>query len=118
MSVITMFSFGIVQVNSDIRSTGRNESDFTAAAPKASSPSAPRASSSSEGMNQTTSPYAPAASSPFTNQGSGHAPAGVSASTNNNDNGFDEFDPRGMASGNADCGFCKCSISNLPLLLM
>lgn len=76
----------------------RNESDFTAAAPKTSLPSAPRASSSSEGRNQTSSPFAPAASSPFTNQGSGHAPAGVSASTNNNDNGFDEFDPRGMAS--------------------
>ncbi|KAJ8497623.1 hypothetical protein OPV22_008175 [Ensete ventricosum] len=76
----------------------RNESNFTAAAPKASSPSAPRASSSSEGMNQTSAPFAPAANSPFTNQGSGHAPAGVSASTNNNDNGFDEFDPRGMAS--------------------
>ncbi|URD75116.1 ENTH [Musa troglodytarum] len=75
----------------------RNESDFTAAAPKASSPSAPRASTS-EGMNQTSSPFAPAASSPFTNQSSGHAPAGVSASTNDNDNGFDEFDPRGMAS--------------------
>ncbi|WOL12948.1 clathrin interactor EPSIN 2-like [Canna indica] len=79
----------------------RNGGESTAAAPKLSAPSAPRASSLSENMNQGSSPFAPAASSPSkaTKQGSGHIPVDVSGSTGNNGtNNFDEFDPRGSAS--------------------
>ncbi|WOL18077.1 clathrin interactor EPSIN 2-like isoform X3 [Canna indica] len=80
----------------------KNKDHYAEAAPKSHSPSAPKASSPSESTNQgSSSPFAPMDSSPSqsTNQVLGHAPAVVSSPINNNDNdSFDEFDPRGSIS--------------------
>ncbi|KAG6512501.1 hypothetical protein ZIOFF_030622 [Zingiber officinale] len=74
----------------------RNGDDLVTAAPKVSSPSAPKSNSLSESTDQVSVPFATMDRFPAsTNQGLDHPPDDVFFSTNQDENnGFDEFDPR------------------------
>ncbi|XP_042377812.1 clathrin interactor EPSIN 3-like [Zingiber officinale] len=74
----------------------RNGDDLVTAAPKVSSPSAPKSNSLSESTDQVSVPFATIDRFPAsTNQGLDHPPDDVFFSTNQDENnGFDEFDPR------------------------
>ncbi|XP_074584843.1 clathrin interactor EPSIN 3-like isoform X2 [Curcuma longa] len=74
----------------------RNGDDLVTAAPKVSSPSAPKSNSLSDSTDQVTAPFAMIDRFPAsTNQGFDHPPDDAFFSTNQDkNNGFDEFDPR------------------------